>query len=83
MPRLFGAKLAYLRSQHNMTQVELARALGLMRQGYISNLEASRKAPSLDLVVRVADLFGVSCDYLLRDSIAVEVMATAPSNTGT
>ena len=41
-------------------------------QGYISNLEAGRKAPSLELVVRVADLFGVTTDYLLRDSIGIE-----------
>jgi DNA-binding XRE family transcriptional regulator len=66
MPRLLGEKLRYLRMQRQMTQVELAQQLGLARQGYVSNLEAGRKAPSLDLVVQIADLFGVTTDYLLR-----------------
>lgn len=73
MPRLLGEKLRYLRMQRQMTQVELAQQLGLARQGYVSNLEAGRKAPSLDLVIQIADLFGVTTDYLLRDTAAVEV----------
>lgn len=60
-----------------MTQVELAHLLGLARQGYISNLEAGRKMPSLDIVVQIADLFGVTTDYLLRDIIPVEMVDTA------
>lgn len=69
VPRLFGTTLRTLRLRQKLTQAELARRLGLARQGYISNLEAGRKAPSLDLVVRLADLFGVTTDYLLQDAI--------------
>lgn len=68
---LFGAKLRALRHQRRLTQIELMRQLGLAGQGYISNLEAGRKAPSLELVVQIADLFGVSTDYLLLDTTAV------------
>lgn len=71
-PRLFGAKLRYLRLQHRVLQSDLATQLGLARQGYVSNLENNRTEPSLDLVVRVADRFGVSTDYLLRDTVAVD-----------
>jgi transcriptional regulator with XRE-family HTH domain len=77
MPVLLGAKLRYLRQQRQMTQEELARRLGLLRQGHISNLEMGRKAPSLELVVQIADLFGVTADYLLRDSIPVEMVNDA------
>lgn len=73
-PRLFGAKLRYLRLQHHVVQSDLAQQLGLARQGYISNLETNRTEPSLDLVVRVADRFGVSTDYLLRDTVAVDAV---------
>lgn len=73
MPRLLGDKLRYLRTQRHMTQVELAQRLGLARQGYVSNLEAGRKAPSLELVVQIADLFGVTTDYLLRDTTPIEM----------
>lgn len=72
MPHLLGDKLRYLRTQRQMTQVELAQRLGLAQQGYISNLEAGRKAPSLDLVVQIAELFEVTTDYLMRDAIPVE-----------
>jgi transcriptional regulator with XRE-family HTH domain len=68
---LVGAKLRALRRQQRLTQVELARRLGLARQGYVSNLETGRKAPSLDLVVQIADLFEVTTDYLLRESLPV------------
>lgn len=70
---LFGQKLRYLRSKRNMLQTELAQQLHLARQGYVSNLETGKKEPSLELVVRVADLFEVSTDYLLRDTIPVEI----------
>jgi transcriptional regulator with XRE-family HTH domain len=72
LPQLFGAKLRALRLRHGWGQTDLARKLGLARRGYISNLETGRKAPSLDLVVQIADLFGVTTDYLLRDTIPVE-----------
>ena len=69
--RLFGAKLHALRRQQGLTQVVLADKLGLASRAYTSNLEIGRKAPSLDLVVQIADLFGVTTDYLLRDSSGV------------
>lgn len=71
-PSLFGQKLRYLRLKQQMLQIQVARQLDLARQGYVSNLETGRKEPSLELVVRVADLFEVTTDYLLRDSIPVE-----------
>jgi transcriptional regulator with XRE-family HTH domain len=50
----------------------LAQHLGLASRAYVSNLEAGRKVPSPELVVRIADHFGVTTDYLLRDDVAVE-----------
>jgi transcriptional regulator with XRE-family HTH domain len=65
LPRLFGARLRMLRLQHGLSQSDLAQKLDLKRRGYISNLEAGRKTPSLDLTVQIADLFGVTTDSLL------------------
>lgn len=62
----FPEILRFLRQTHQLTQAELARLLGLSKQGYISNLESGRKAPSIELVLRLANLFGVTSDYLLR-----------------
>jgi transcriptional regulator with XRE-family HTH domain len=78
MLRLFGDKLRYLRRQHRLTQTDLSRQLDLASQAYISDLEAGRKIPSLDLVVRIADLFSVTTDYLLRDELPVESQVTSP-----
>ena len=75
--QLFGSKLRALRQRRGWGQTDLSRKLGLARRGYISNLETGRKAPSLDLVVRIADLFEVTTDYLLRDDVPIET----PPNT--
>lgn len=72
VPQQLAEKIRLLRQQRGMTQVELAHILGIKHQGYISNLEAGRKLPSLDLLVQIADLFGVTTDYLLRDSLPTE-----------
>jgi transcriptional regulator with XRE-family HTH domain len=75
MPELFGAKLRHLRAERELTQVELARALNLTTHTHISHLEAQRSPPSLDLLVRMAYVLGVTTDYLLRDSIPVAAVA--------
>lgn len=82
MLRLFGDKLRYLRRQHRLTQVELTQRLGLASQAYISGLEAGQKLPSPDVVVRVADLFAVSTDYLVRDAIPLEAIQSSSLQEG-
>jgi DNA-binding XRE family transcriptional regulator len=72
VPTTFGQKLRHLRSTRQMTQELLARELSLSRQAYISSLEAGRKMPSLSLATQIADYFGVTLDYLLRDEHLAE-----------
>jgi transcriptional regulator with XRE-family HTH domain len=71
LPRMFGTKLRHLRVHRNLTQLDVASQLGLAAQAHISFLEADRKVPSIDLVLRLVDFFGVTTDYLLRDDIPV------------
>jgi DNA-binding XRE family transcriptional regulator len=66
MPQ-FGKKLRALRRQAGITQVELATKLGLTAHTHISVLESGRKTPSLDIVVKIADFFGVTTDTLLLE----------------
>lgn len=73
MPDRFGDKLRYLRQRHMLTQTDLARWLVLVSQSHISQLESNYKTPSLDVVLRVADVFGIPTDYLLRDTIPPEL----------
>jgi len=71
MPRLFGAKLALVRTHAGLTQTALAQRIPI-RQSHISHLEAGRKEPTVDLVVLLTWIFHVSTDYFLQDPIDME-----------
>lgn len=64
-----GQKVRRMRERAGLTQAELALALGLSEssKGFISEIESGKKLPKLELVLRLADRFGVTTDYLLRD----------------
>jgi transcriptional regulator with XRE-family HTH domain len=68
----FGEKLRALRKQRNLTQQELADAIGLATHAHIGNVETGKKNPSLDFVLLVADYFGVSVDSLVRDELELD-----------
>jgi len=59
-----GARLAQARRGQNLTQEQLAEQLGVTRQA-VSRWESDTAYPETDKIVRMAALFGVSCDYLL------------------
>lgn len=66
----FGAKLRYQREQRGWSQADLTRHLAFVSQAQISRLEATRKLPSIELVLQCADLFDLPVDYWVRDKIA-------------
>lgn len=64
----FGTKLAEARRRRNITQEQLAEKLGVTRQA-VSRWESDAAFPETDKLVRMAQLLGVSCDYLLKDAL--------------
>ncbi|MBQ3276579.1 MAG: helix-turn-helix domain-containing protein [Oscillospiraceae bacterium] len=60
----FSEKLCTLRRQAGMTQAELADRLGISKSS-VSMYERGNREPELDLLQRMADLFGVSAGVLL------------------
>lgn len=70
----FGEKLHTLRRTHHLTLKELANELGYTSYGYISELEAGKKLPTLQFALDVADFFNVTTDQLLKDELDVEVV---------
>jgi len=68
-PEHIGANLRRLRTTHGLSQQALAQRIGITQRAYISNLEAGRKLPSSDLIVRIADVFSVTIDQLLQPSL--------------
>lgn len=61
---MLGNRIQELRKARNMSQVELAKALNVTKQS-VSNWENSNIQPSIDMLVRIAEYFNVSTDYLL------------------
>ena len=73
-----GSKLAEERRRNNMTQEQLAERLGVSRQA-VSRWESDTAYPETDKIVRMAALFGVSCDYLLREDAASAAPEPSPA----
>ena len=61
---LLNEKIKLLRQSFSMSQVDLAKTLGVSKQ-CVSNWENDNIQPSIDMLVRLAKFFQVSCDYLL------------------
>ena len=60
-----GRHLAKLRKEHNYKQKDLARLLNISQQ-VISNIERGFSAPDIELLKKMADLYGVSLDHLVN-----------------
>ena len=60
----FGLRLKYLREQKGLLQTQLAERLSVTR-ALISGYETGIKLPSLDMLIKLAQSFHVSTDYLL------------------
>jgi transcriptional regulator with XRE-family HTH domain len=72
MIKRFPEKLRTLRQRRGMTQKQLAELLGFSTEVYISALENGRRKPGTELVLRLATIFGVTTDQLMRDELEVE-----------
>lgn len=65
----FSRVLALLRREKKISQRTAAGDLGVS-QALLSHYENGLREPGLSFVVRAADYYGVSCDYLLGRSMA-------------
>ncbi len=53
-----------LREDRDLKQSELAEAVGIGQRS-LSNYETGKTNPDSEVILLLADYFGVSCDYLL------------------
>ena len=53
-----------LRKEKGITQMDVAKALDISRQAY-ANYDVGKREPDLTMLLKLADYFGVSVDYLL------------------
>jgi len=60
-------KIAALRGERKLSQGDLAEKLDVSRQS-VSKWETGQAVPELDKIIKLADLFGVSVDELVREA---------------
>ena len=69
---MFARRLAELRNAKGLTQQEIADLLNVSRAAY-AQWETGRRTPEADTLVRLADFFGVTTDYLYGRDEATEL----------
>lgn len=62
-----GERIKEQRRKHDITQAELAEAIGCSPQ-VVSNIERGYSGFSSVLAARIADVFGIPADDLLKDN---------------
>lgn len=62
---VFGEKLKSMRQSSGWSQDELAEKLFVSRQS-VSKWENNQNYPSIEIIIKISDLFGVTIDELLR-----------------
>ena len=67
----FGARLRKLRKESELTQQQLADKLDVTKAS-ISAYETNAKYPSIEVLIKIANTFNVSSDYLLGISQNVQ-----------
>ncbi|HBL40309.1 MAG TPA: XRE family transcriptional regulator [Ruminococcaceae bacterium] len=60
----FGEKLKTLRKEYGLTQQDLAQRLNVTKS-VVSYYELQERTPSAEILVKLSQIFHVSCDYLL------------------
>ena len=64
---IFNNRLKELRTKKNLSQFQLAKRTGLTKTS-INHLENGKCLPNANAIVTLAQLFGVTTDYLLGES---------------
>ena len=65
---ILADKIIDLRKKAGWSQEELAEKLGVSRQS-VSKWEGAQSIPDMNKILQLSTLFGVSTDYLLKDSM--------------
>ncbi|HMB84227.1 MAG TPA: helix-turn-helix transcriptional regulator [Terriglobales bacterium] len=64
MPSI-GDRIKEIREERKLTQDQLAEKSGVSK-GFLSDIENSKRNPSSEYVLKIANALGASLDYLLR-----------------
>ena len=70
----FGERLRKLRKEHDLTQGDLAEHIGVVASAIGKYERVENSYPSVEALIKIADFFNVSIDYLLRGSDSAGVI---------
>lgn len=75
-----GTKLKNLRIQSKLTQLQVAKRVGVSKS-VISSYETTARCPSYEVLAKLAVLYGVTTDYLLGldNRTLLDVTALTPA----
>ncbi len=59
-----GMRITQLRKRNNWSQTELAKKIRASRE-IVSRYERDESAPSVEILARLAEVFGVTADFLI------------------
>lgn len=70
-PKYLAKKLLQIRKQLAISQVEMVRCLGFrtIHPAHVSGYERGEREPPLPVLLKYAQLIGVSTDYLIDDKL--------------
>lgn len=72
-----GEKIYELRTQHNLSQGDLANELNVSRQS-ISKWENGNSTPDLEKIIKLAEIFNISLDELIKNEGKEEIKINTP-----
>lgn len=73
-------KIIKLRKKNGWSQEELAGKLDVSRQS-VSKWESAASMPDLDKIIKLSEIFGVSTDYLIKESADDGINQSVPGGT--
>ncbi|MCQ2436207.1 MAG: helix-turn-helix domain-containing protein [Clostridia bacterium] len=76
MKNSLNENIKILRTQIGMSQVDLAKALHVSKQ-CVSNWENDNIQPSVEMLIKMADFFHVSIDYILGRNATQSIDASS------
>ena len=64
---MYYPRLRDLREDHDLTQQQVADAIGITQRKY-SYVETGQQQLTADILIKLADFYDVSIDYILRQT---------------
>lgn len=73
-----GKRVRTRRKMMGLTQEALAEKLGISCS-FVGHIERGSRKMSMETLIKISDIMGVSCDYLLQDSLHNVTLISPPT----